>query len=174
MKHILVLLTGLTLCFADNPSIVTDTICDEFEQYMLVYTKDSELYGNSYHEQAFLNFAKYVDTTDTAYLLVLEHVGNDWIFIKEGRSLFIKCDDTIMSFVTKRCPDRKTYGMGMVRETAQYPVDTEQMRKIAYAKSGKVKIKGGNKDLVRTIGNKNYVIFRRFVDNIINKKNENR
>ena len=157
-------LVWLSLCSASIPSIQADTMRDEFEQYLLIHTTDNELYGNSYHEQAFLNFAWYADANDSAYLLIAEIVGNDWTFIQEGRSLFIRCDDTVMSFTTERCPDRRTYAMGMVRETAYYRVGIEQMRKIAYAKSGKVKIKGGNKNVIRTIGNKNYIIFRKFIE----------
>jgi len=87
-----------------------------------------------------------------------------YLEIPLGPSLFLTVDGQEMSFSGNGSFNkRKSARKGFVNETAFYPVNKQQLEKIANAKQVKVRIKGNNGIVEREFGPENFKRFQDFV-----------
>jgi len=92
------------------------------------------------------------------------------MMIKKGESLIISIDGERMVLKGPGSfSDRKVY-KNLFVERAWYSIDTEQIRKLAFAKKAKIAVIGEKKSLVRKLSGKNIKNLRRFYDEYVEPK----
>lgn len=143
------------------------TTRDEFDGYTINRMIGNELGGGflDLGTTLYLNPERYVAKNgQISYSLRVGFLAHNWLFIERGESLILLVDGERMGFRGKGSWSHRDIGIlhGTITEKAWYNVTPEQLKKIAYANSVKVKVVGSQHHIKRGFTKENFSNFRRF------------
>lgn len=146
MKNKFILLALGLFCTACSISVPYNvkTDFDEFDKIDTTCIQKNHIQGWQMHWMD-LNACKFTSGTDSTYTLYLQYFGPDWLFISDGESLVFLIDGERLGLTSERGSsnhrevDRSSSG---VRETAKYLVSPETLKRLAFARNVKAKVRG--------------------------------
>jgi hypothetical protein len=141
------------------------TIRDDFEGYTIYRMKGNMLSGSAFlGASIWLHCQKVItDKGDNYYYLIVEYGSDDWLFIEDGESLILLVDGKRIAYNGDGSrKNRDVISAGLVKETAFYEVEIDDIKTIAYAKVVRVKIIGSSYLVERYFSQENILNFRKF------------
>jgi len=138
---------------------------DEFEGWTADALMENKLGGSSPSEKVELTImrTRATDKTPFKYSLNVHYLGDDWVFIEEGKSLLLLLDGKKMTFTGAGSKRSRRVGSGYVSESSIYGAEYDSLLLISSAKEVKVRVVGGEKNLDRFFSQQNFQILKRFL-----------
>ena|GEM_PF-1232684 len=144
---------------------------DKFEGYTTYRMKNNSVQSDFDIE---FNLYKYKKGTTEAYILIVQYIASNWLFIRDELSLKLLLNDKEkMDFSAIESPVRDTFTTSYnayIIETAQYTITKKQILKIANATTVEAKIIGRDYHVLSSFTAENINNFKRFYDEYVEPK----